>query len=109
MSDKDIQNRVNQFPAVSGSALAVAPEGAFPSGQNVPQSEEGIVYLENQFPALSGSAFAAAREQALASGQSVLQSEDGIIYEVFPNGTRRHVKEIEQPRSVTPGSKISIR
>ncbi len=67
-----------------------------------------IEKLENQFPAASGSAFAAARDQVLASGQTVLQSEQGVIYEVFPNGTRRRVKNIEPPTPVVAGSKIQI-
>ena len=76
---------------------------------NMADQENTIVKLENQFPAASGAAFAAAREQVLASGQSVLQSEQGVIYEVFPDGTRKRVKEIEQPTPVVPGSKITIR
>ena len=71
--------------------------------------EKDIANLENQFPPASGSAFATAREQVLASGQSVLQSEDGSIYEVFPDGTKRWVKNIEAPTPVAPGSKIEIR
>ena len=75
----------------------------------MPDQENNIETLENQLPAASGSAFAAAREQALASGESVLQSEQGVIYEVFPNGTRRRVKEIEPPTPVARGSKVAIR
>ena len=65
--------------------------------------------LESTFPAASGSAFAAARERVLESGQSVLQAEDGTIYEVFPNGRRVAVKQIEPPSLVEPGKTISIR
>ena len=75
----------------------------------MPDQEDEIVRLENAFPALSGSAFAAARAEALASGQSVLQSEQGVIYEVFPDGRRRRIKEIEPPTPTVPGSKITIR
>jgi hypothetical protein len=71
--------------------------------------QEKIEFLETQFPAVSGSAFAAARERVLASGQSVLQSEQGIIYEVFPDGRRVAVKQIDPPVAVTPGSKFLIR
>ena len=74
----------------------------------MPDQENDMQKLENQFPAISGSAFAAARAQVLASGQSVLQSEQGVIYEVFPDGTRRRVKEIEPPIPVVRGSKIQI-
>ena len=71
--------------------------------------ENNIEILEMQFPAVSGSAFAAARAQVLASGQSVLQSDHGVIYEVFPDGTRKRLKEIEPPTPVVSGSKITIR
>jgi hypothetical protein len=72
-------------------------------------SDQDIQKLESMFPPVSGSAFAAAREQALASGQSILQSEQGVIYEVFPDGTRKRVKEIEPPTPVAPGFKVTIR
>jgi len=79
------------------------------SAERFAMSDQDIQKLESMFPPVSGSAFAAAREQVLASGQSILQSEQGVIYEVFPNGTRRRVKEIEPPTSVIPGSKVTIR
>ena len=75
----------------------------------MPDQENNIEILESKFPAASGSAFVAAREIVLASGQSVLQSENGVIYEVFPDGSRRRVKEIEPPTPVVPGRKITIR
>jgi hypothetical protein len=71
--------------------------------------ESKLDLMERQFPATAGSAFAAARERVLASGQSVLQSEKSYIYEVFPDGRRVVVKQIEPPAPVVPGSKIAIR
>jgi len=71
--------------------------------------EKNIRDLENQFPATSCEAFAAARRQALAAGQSVLQSDQGVIYEIFPDGTRKPLKNIEPPTPVVPGRKINIR
>ena len=71
--------------------------------------ENNIEILESQFPAASGSAFVAARNLILQSGQSVLQSEGGVIYEVFPNGSRRRIKQIAPPTPVVSGSKITIR
>lgn len=70
--------------------------------------ESDILKLESEFPAVSGAAFAAARERVLASGQSVLQSETGSIYEIFPDGRRRLVKEIEPPTLGVVGRKISL-
>ena len=72
-------------------------------------SDQEIQKLENQFPAASGIAFAAASKHMLASGQSVLQSQGSTIYEVFPDGHRVAVKEIEPPTPVTPGSIITLR
>jgi hypothetical protein len=72
-------------------------------------SDQDIQQLESRFPDVSGLAFAAARDQVLASGQSVLQSENGVIYEVFPDGHRVPVKQIEPPTSDVYGRKITIR
>jgi hypothetical protein len=72
-------------------------------------SDQDIQKIESQFPAVSGSAFAAAREHVLASGQSVLQSQDGVIYEVFPDGHKVVVKNIEPPTPVVSGSIFTIR
>lgn len=72
-------------------------------------SERDFQTLENRFPAVSGSAFAEARGRVLASGQSVLQSEAGFIYEVFPNGDRKVVKQIEPPERFAPGQIFTIR
>lgn len=71
--------------------------------------ENNIEILESQFPAAAGPAFAAARGIILAAGLSVLESESGVLYEVFPDGSRRWVKEIEPPIPVVSGHKITIR
>jgi hypothetical protein len=75
----------------------------------MPDQENNIEELERQFPAVSGMAFATAREQVLASGNSVLQSEQGHIYEVFPDGRRVLVRNIEPPIPSVAGRKITIR
>jgi hypothetical protein len=74
----------------------------------MPDQENMIETLESQFPSISGSAFAAARQQHLDSGNSVLQSENGQIFEVFPDGRRVFVKNIEPPTSDVPGRIITI-
>lgn len=71
-------------------------------------SDQDIQKLENQFPALSGQAFAAARQKALDAGLSVMESRDGVIYEVFPDGRRNVVKQIEPPTFMEAGKKIRI-
>jgi hypothetical protein len=72
-------------------------------------SDQEIQILESQFPATSGEAFAEARRKMLAAGQSVLESSKGIIYEIFPDGRRLKVKEIDPPVYVTPGLKVTLR
>lgn len=74
----------------------------------MPDQESEIERLESEFPLVSGLAFATARARVLASGQSVLQAEGGFIYEVFPDGRRRRVKQIEPPTPVVPGTKITF-
>ena len=44
MSDQDIQQLENQFPAVSGSAFAAARKHVLASGQSVLQSQDGVIY-----------------------------------------------------------------
>jgi hypothetical protein len=44
MSDHDIQQLENQFPAVSGAAFAAAREQVLASGQSVLQSEGDVIY-----------------------------------------------------------------
>jgi hypothetical protein len=96
----------NNLPDVrvdgTGAVCIVSPERSTMSDQDIQK-------LESQFPAVSGSAFAAARKKVLESGQSVLQSEGGIIYEVFPDGRKIEVKQIEQPTPVVAGSIYTIR
>ncbi len=65
--------------------------------------------LEGQFLSASGSAFAAARRQVLASGQSVFFTEGDALYELFPDGTRKLVKQIEASTAVVPGSTYTIK
>lgn len=70
--------------------------------------ETAIDHLEKQIPALSGSAVTVAYWKTLASGSSVLETDGGAIYEVFPDGTRHLVKQIEPPTPVEYGKKIAI-
>ena len=72
------------------------------------EQEKQIRELEESFPSLSGAAFAAAYKQTLASGQSVLISEEGVIYEIFPDGSRKRIKEIPPPTPVTAGDTVIV-
>jgi hypothetical protein len=71
--------------------------------------EKKFVALESLFASSAGVTFNQASTNALAAGQSVLQSDQGVIYEIFPDGTRKRVKEIAPPTPVEPGKKITIR
>ena len=70
--------------------------------------EKEIDYLESQIPAVSGSALTIAYLQTLASGQSVLETDDGKIFEVFPDGSRKFVKEIAPRISMEKGKKVIL-
>ena len=72
-------------------------------------SDDEIQVIESQFPALSGVAFAEACKRVLASGQSVMQSQGGVLYEVFPDGRRVPVKNIEPPIPVEAGTVYNLR
>ena len=60
-------------------------------------TDDDIDRLESEFPAMATEAFAAARARALAAGLSLVESDGDVIYEVFPDGRRVRVKQIEPP------------
>ena len=70
--------------------------------------EQALQHLEEHIPELADSAIKQAYWQALASGSSVLEHENGTIYEVFPDGTRKPVKQVEPPTPVTLGEKLEL-
>jgi hypothetical protein len=71
-------------------------------------SEEEIGELERRIPELAAVAFSEAYWRTLAAGQSVRVSDNGFIWEVFPDGTRKTIKQIEPPIPVVKGSKLKI-
>jgi len=71
--------------------------------------EKQIEQLEMQFVAASGKAFAEARCAALASGLSVVEAQEGKLYEVFPDGTRRFLKDVAPPVTMKRGQKVAIK
>ena len=71
-------------------------------------NEEQTEELERQFPEMAGVAFAEAYQRTLAAGFSVLVSDDGFIFEVFPDGTRKMIKQIKLPMLVVKGSRLKI-
>jgi hypothetical protein len=59
-----------------------------------PLTEETLDFLESHVPALGEAATRAAFVATLAAGQSTLIAVDGALYEIFPDGSRRFVKEL---------------
>ena len=68
-----------------------------------------IEQTEEQIPALAELAVKRAFEDALNAGQSVLTVESGTIVEVFPDGTKREIKQIEPSTPVTRGQIMHVR
>ncbi len=71
--------------------------------------DEAIDYLEQFIPELAAIATRQAYLQALASGESVLIAENGQLIEVFPNGTKKVIKQLEPPVHIAVGSKFEIK
>ena len=71
-------------------------------------NDKMIDYLEEHLPELMATATKQAYWQTLASGQSVLIAENGKLIEVFPDGTKKFVKDIIKPQSATIGEKIRL-
>ncbi|MBF0192431.1 MAG: hypothetical protein HQL99_15025 [Magnetococcales bacterium] len=67
--------------------------------------EQTMQFLEEHIPDLAAPAFKQAYWQALASGSSVLEVEDSTIVEVFPDGTRKVIKQIGAAIPMTSGQK----
>ncbi|WP_227657632.1 hypothetical protein, partial [Candidatus Magnetaquicoccus inordinatus] len=70
--------------------------------------EQTMQFLEEHIPDLAEPAFKQAYWQALASGSSVLEVEGNQIVEVFPDGTRKLIKQIKQAIPVTPDMMIRV-
>jgi hypothetical protein len=66
-------------------------------------NEKVINYLEEQIPELAELAIKQAYWQALASGSSVLAVKDNILIEVFPDGSKKIIKQLEPAMRVKPG------
>ncbi len=68
-----------------------------------------VVEEDHIIPNSAEAAFMRAYFQALESGRSVLKVEKGIIFEIFPDGSRRKIKEINQPIPVPSKTKRIVR
>jgi hypothetical protein len=68
-------------------------------------NEASMRFLEDHIPDLADAAFTQAYWQALANGSSVLKVERGEIIEVFPDGSRKVIKQIAPLIPVPLGKK----
>ena len=75
-------------------------------------SERELETLENQVPALSADAVNKAYSTALKTGSVYVsrQSENGGwgVFEVFSNGTRKFIKDIDSPSYKPAGTTFQI-
>ena len=71
-------------------------------------TEESMRFLEEHIPILADAAVKQAYWQALATGSSVLVSEEGALVEIFPDGTRKVLKQLEPQTAVTSGQRLEL-
>ena len=71
-------------------------------------NERAISFLEEHIPELVDLAIKQAYWNALASGNSVLESENGFLVEVYPDGTRKVIKQLPPSTPVPKGQKLGF-
>jgi hypothetical protein len=71
-------------------------------------TEESMRFLEENIPILADAAVKQAYWQALASSSSVLVCKDGALVEMFPDGTRKVLKQLEPQTAVTSGQRLEL-
>lgn len=54
-------------------------------------------FLESYIPELANSAVKKAYLDTLSAGKSVIEVIENKIYEIFPDGSKKYIKDIEQP------------
>lgn len=64
-------------------------------------TEEAMTYLEERIPELAEKATNRAFLETLAAGETVLIAENGNIIEVFPDGNRKIIKQIDPPQIIS--------
>jgi len=72
-------------------------------------TEEAMCFLEDHIPELAAAAVTQAYWAALASGHTVLEADNGALVEVFPDGTRKFIKQLPARTKVIPGSRYRLR
>ena len=71
-------------------------------------TEESMRFLEEHIPDLADAAVKQAYWQALATGSSVLVSEEDALVEIFPDGTRKVLKQLEPQTAVKLGQRMEL-
>jgi hypothetical protein len=71
-------------------------------------TEESMRFLEDHIPDLADAAVKQAYWHALATGSSVLVSEEGALVEIFPDGTRKVLKQLEPQTAVIVGQRLEL-
>lgn len=71
-------------------------------------TEESMRFLEEHIPILADAAIKQAYWRALATGSSVLISEEGALVEIFPDGTRKVLKQLEPQTDVISGQRLEL-
>ena len=71
-------------------------------------TEESMRFLEEHIPDLADAAVKQAYWQALATGSSVLVSEEDALVEIFPDGNRKVLKQLEPQTEIIPGQRLEL-
>jgi hypothetical protein len=71
-------------------------------------NETDLDELESQLPAAADSVFSDAYEQAIRMGLSVVVAIDAQVIEVFPDGSKKHIKTIKPATPAVPGQTWSL-
>ncbi len=72
-------------------------------------SEEAMCFLEDHIPELAAAAITQAYWGALASGSSVLEADNGALVEVFPDGTKKFIKNLPPRTKVDPSQRYELK
>ena len=68
--------------------------------------EKNMSVREDRIPFLAEDAVKKARAKTLTSGRNVVEAVDGKLVETRPDGSRKVLKTLSLPISVTPGQKL---
>lgn len=61
------------------------------------KTQQELDFLENYIPELANSAVKKAYLDTLSSGNSVVEVVGNKMYEIFPDGSKKYIKEIDSP------------